>query len=610
MQREQSVSGATGKAVLRGRYAFKVRLGKGGYGVVERYRDMLTSSYVAIKTISPTQIDESPECIAREMEIFLALECNHPNVMCLLDGFMSSDFVFDGLSGDCWRPQSPNNVAEEEMRYNALLREDCSALDVLKPFALHMVLPFMHGDLRFVLREKFATREGAQYVTAAAAGWAFQLCRGLDYLHRCHIVHRDLKPDNILVWLDPQNGASSSLRISDFGLSRFREASGVESMYMCTRNYRPPELIMTVAEEEWPIDVWSLGCILYEIVTNRILFHLDTSRDGAGHVNTVKASFQLESILDVIGTPTIEGIEANMSDHGRMSRPRRYLMNTTHANPRSSRLDALIRRHWQLLDRSEETIALWVDIISQCLCLFPQLRPTVDSLCCHPLFQRSGIYFDGDATQPRAVQITAHQPPPNRGAFAKDSWKYRIKELVLQCIDSSATRKLAVPPEMVMGLPPSPPMPTAQQAQMGWLADFPQCVAQQPALMARQQSVRLVFPSLTDKNMWLHFRSLPCDSAAEIQAAIDEAAALAADVRISQQSSDEIAHVVNYFRTLLLGCAEETEVVFQPMDEGSCREGPCSRRDRPCQSGNEEEREELYFDVVDDIASYDNEESA
>ncbi|ELA41206.1 CMGC/CDK/CDK5 protein kinase [Vittaforma corneae ATCC 50505] len=89
-----------------------------------------------------------------------------------------------------------------------------------------------------------------------------QLINGVHYLHSHSIIHRDLKPSNILVAKD------GVLKIADFGLARaispmdFSYSSEVVTLW-----YRAPELLMGTPNYLYEIDIWSLGCIIYEMIT-------------------------------------------------------------------------------------------------------------------------------------------------------------------------------------------------------------------------------------------------------------------------------------------------------------------------------------------------------
>lgn len=94
----------------------------------------------------------------------------------------------------------------------------------------------------------------------------YQLLRGLKYVHSANVLHRDLKPSNLLM------NANCDLKIGDFGLARTTSETDFMTEYVVTRWYRAPELLLNCSEYTAAIDIWSVGCILGEIMTRRPLF--------------------------------------------------------------------------------------------------------------------------------------------------------------------------------------------------------------------------------------------------------------------------------------------------------------------------------------------------
>jgi serine/threonine protein kinase len=130
---------------------------------------------------------------------------------------------------------------------------------------------------------------------------------GLNYLHSAGVVHRDLKPANLLIDLE-----SCDVKICDFGLSRIIEDDGGEgeggearTLYVVTRWYRAPEVLLGYTRYGSEIDLWSLGCIFGELLCRRPLLNGD---------NFV---MQLEKINDFLGTPTQDDIWYVTNDKAR-----------------------------------------------------------------------------------------------------------------------------------------------------------------------------------------------------------------------------------------------------------------------------------------------------
>jgi len=115
----------------------------------------------------------------------------------------------------------------------------------------------------------------------------------LKYIHSANVLHRDLKPGNLLV------NADCELKICDFGLARgFSEDpeqnAGYMTEYVATRWYRAPEIMLSFQSYTKAIDVWSVGCILAELLGGRPFFK------GRDYVD------QLNQILHYLGTPNEE----------------------------------------------------------------------------------------------------------------------------------------------------------------------------------------------------------------------------------------------------------------------------------------------------------------
>jgi mitogen-activated protein kinase 7 len=99
----------------------------------------------------------------------------------------------------------------------------------------------------------------------------YQICRGLKYIHSAEVLHRDLKPGNLLV------NADCELKICDFGLARGvlpppEQNGGFLTEYVATRWYRAPEVMLSFRSYSKAIDMWSVGCILAELLGGTPLF--------------------------------------------------------------------------------------------------------------------------------------------------------------------------------------------------------------------------------------------------------------------------------------------------------------------------------------------------
>eukprot|EP00118_Oscarella_pearsei_P028961 m.3360 g.3360 ORF g.3360 m.3360 type:complete len:410 (+) comp9303_c0_seq2:101-1330(+) len=113
----------------------------------------------------------------------------------------------------------------------------------------------------------------------------FQVCRGLEFMHRKGIFHRDVKPENILI-------SSDVVKLADFGSCRSIYSKPPFTEYISTRWYRAPECLLTDGHYTYKMDVWSVGCVFYEVLTLQPMF------PGANELD------QISKIHDTYGTPS------------------------------------------------------------------------------------------------------------------------------------------------------------------------------------------------------------------------------------------------------------------------------------------------------------------
>ncbi|KAI3971052.1 hypothetical protein MKX01_024699 [Papaver californicum] len=135
----------------------------------------------------------------------------------------------------------------------------------------HLCLVFesLHMNLREVLK-KFGRNIGLK-LTAVRA-YAKQLFIALKHLRNCGVLHSDIKPDNMLV-----NEAKNVLKLCDFGNAMFAGKNEI-TPYLVSRFYRAPEIILGLSYDH-PMDIWSVGCCLYELYSGKVLFPGPSNND-------------------------------------------------------------------------------------------------------------------------------------------------------------------------------------------------------------------------------------------------------------------------------------------------------------------------------------------
>ncbi|KAH9719430.1 mitogen-activated protein kinase 4 [Citrus sinensis] len=211
---------------------------------------------------------------------------------------------------------------------------------------VYIVYELMDTDLHQIIRsDQQLTDDHCQY-------FLYQLLRGLKYVHSASVLHRDLKPSNLLL------NASCDLKIGDFGLARTTSETDFMTEYVVTRWYRAPELLLNCTEYTAAIDIWSVGCILGEIMTREPLF------PGKDYVH------QLRLITELIGSPDDASLGFLRSDNAR-----RYVRQL----PRC--------RKQQFATRFPNKSSGAVDLLEKMLVFDPNKRITVEEALRHPYLQ-------------------------------------------------------------------------------------------------------------------------------------------------------------------------------------------------------------------------------
>ncbi|ABN67895.2 serine/threonine protein kinase [Scheffersomyces stipitis CBS 6054] len=322
-------------------------LGEGAYGIVSLAIHVPTGTQVAIKKIEP--FDKPLFCLRTLREIkLLSRLSNHENIVQLYD---------------VQQPQDFNSFKE-----------------------VYIIQEYMPTDLVNVIESQILSEEHVQYFT-------YQILRGLKLIHSAGVIHRDLKPSNILI------NENCDLKICDFGLARLDvshpnsskipKKGGISALteYVATRWYRAPEIMLNSAQYSSEIDVWSVGCILAEMLTYRPLF------PGKDYQN------QLQLILQVLGTPMGEDFHSIKS-----ARARSFIKSLKH----QVRLDFadLCNNHPSRLQRHgrRKISPQGIDLLERMLAFNPDKRISVDEALSHPFVSRYHDPNDEPTTTPIAAE--------------------------------------------------------------------------------------------------------------------------------------------------------------------------------------------------------------
>jgi len=215
------------------------KVGEGTYGVVYRSRNTETGEIVALKKIRLEAEDEGvPSTAIRE--ISLLREMKDDNVVKLYD----------------------------------IVHSDTK---------LYLVFEFLDLDLKRYM-EKVGSGDGMG--PDIVKKFSYQLIKGTYYLHAHRILHRDLKPQNLLI------DRTGNLKLADFGLARaFGIPLRTYTHEIVTLWYRAPEVLLGSRQYSTGVDMWSVGCIMAEMIMRQPLFPGDSEID------------EIFRIFRLLGTP-------------------------------------------------------------------------------------------------------------------------------------------------------------------------------------------------------------------------------------------------------------------------------------------------------------------
>ena len=323
------------KFTIEEKYEFIKQIGLGSFSAVCSCYDKKDNRNVAIKKVTNAFDDlEDARHILREIKLLSFFD--HDNIVTLLD---------------VAKP-------EKKLDYN----------DV------YVITDLMETDLhRVIYSRQELTDEHIQY-------FIYQILRGTLYFHSANVIHRDLKPANILA------NKNCDLKICDFGLDHGKIKDDDKSVLDLIENpllpieysnnviyddskrelndrnisrwYRAPEAILSPNDYKKPVDIWSIGCILAELLGRQPLFPADNNLD------------ELQKIISVLGSPTESDIE--------------YITDPK-IKQFVNRLAKRTKQSFNLMFSNANPVAL--DLLGKMLTFSPKKRYTVEQCISHPYFE-------------------------------------------------------------------------------------------------------------------------------------------------------------------------------------------------------------------------------
>jgi len=200
----------------------QLKIGAGGYSSI--YEFSFPNRPDKKYAIKITELDESMIDLSIILEIAILRNYQHQNIIEIIDVVMNA--------------YGSNNLR-----------------------GIGIIMPLAIGSLFDIMKENLSIQEKDKI--------SYNICCGLSFLHYHDIIHRDIKPHNILIF---ENNGEKIAKITDMGVSAPLGCVMIDPEDIgFTLLYTPPEVLLGNTYDI-SADVWSLGCVLYELYTNKVLF--------------------------------------------------------------------------------------------------------------------------------------------------------------------------------------------------------------------------------------------------------------------------------------------------------------------------------------------------
>ena len=311
------------------------QIGEGTYSKVFSAKNTQTGQVVALKEIVLNADDGAPSTALREIA-FLKRLSNHPSILRLIEVLHP--------------------------------KED----------SLTLVFERLSLDLRQYMDQYYKRGFPIEMIRL----YTQQILSGLEACHTNHIIHRDLKPHNILI-----DSSGKQVKIGDFGLARgFAIPVTGYSSKVVTLWYRPPEILLGSCQYGASVDMWSLGCIIVEMITGEAIFKGKNCDD------------QMRRIIKILGSPTSDEWFHLLGNHG-------HAANTSISSHGSSlgtsgendTCSIVFLRNLRvepvdfskLFAKFSNCSTHLIDLVSNLLAIMPSKRLTAQEALRHPFFSAS-----------------------------------------------------------------------------------------------------------------------------------------------------------------------------------------------------------------------------
>lgn len=228
-----------------------------------------------------------------------------------------------------------------------------------------------NNDLDFDLRKRYM----------------IQILLAVEYMHKHSIIHSDLKPQNVLVLEDKTDvlGIKNIVQICDFGLAVPYTYQGCQTPNVVTSWYRAPEIILGYPHYDYKSDIWSLGCIFFEMIA-KIQF-LAGSPEGSSNL----ISKILAALPEEIPMKTMRLIKSNKWKEITL-----FKYHNVTKNKRKSWIDQLSLSKYEILafEKQAGSLELFCDLLSKMMDFDWDVRNDIKECIEHPFFEDQKLLIE------------------------------------------------------------------------------------------------------------------------------------------------------------------------------------------------------------------------
>ena len=342
-------TGTSSKQNTEYTYNNLIPIGSGSFGSVYKAVCDQTGEIVAIKTVYQ-------DSRYKNRELSILLELNHINTITLKNYFYTN-----------------KKSSKENDKY------------------LNVVMDFFPESLsHFIRYHSFNSNNPISIIDLKI--YSYQMFHALNYLNSIGICHRDIKPQNILI-----NEKDKLIKICDFGSAKKLRKGESNVSYICSRYYRAPELIFNASEYTNGIDMWSVCCVLCEMILGKPFFPGENSTD------------QLVEIIKILGTPNKEQI--------------------FHMNPqyKEHKFPNIQPYPWEKVFKYKVVNKEFIDLISKLILYEPNKRLKPMKALCHPFFDelrdKNTVLPNGDKVYKELFEFSQEEILSDPESYEILKWK-------------------------------------------------------------------------------------------------------------------------------------------------------------------------------------------